>query len=73
MGWANGSDLLWEIIAPIKKSIPNPKTREKCYRQIIEAFSNQDCDTLSECYGADPVFDRALRQWEYENGDSDEG
>lgn len=56
MGWAGGSSLCWEVIKAAKKAIPDKEKRAKFYESLIVAFENEDCDTLHECWSADPVF-----------------
>jgi hypothetical protein len=36
------------------------ETRQRIYARLIDAFEDMDCDTLGECAGDDPAFDRAL-------------
>jgi hypothetical protein len=58
MGWANGSELMDEVIKVIKPEIPDDR-RVKVYRELIRAFEAQDADTLLECGGKDPAYDQA--------------
>jgi hypothetical protein len=59
MGWASGSDLMASIIDAARPRMTRGK-RQNFYTQVIEAFEAKDCDTLHECVGLDPAFDRAL-------------
>lgn len=59
MGWSSGSTLMSEVIAAMKNAEVPEYLRASAYRGIIEAFRNEDCDTLDECYGQDPAFDAA--------------
>lgn len=59
MGWASGSRIMSDIIAELKDRIWEDETRQEVYSVLIEAFKENDCDTLNECYGEDPAFDAA--------------
>lgn len=59
MGWASGSRIMSNIITDLQDRIADDVVREEVYSVLIEAFKENDCDTLNECYGEDPAFDAA--------------
>jgi hypothetical protein len=61
MGWATGSALMSEIITSLKDKIPDDLVRQEIYETLIPAFEGYDCDTLDECKGLDPSFEKLLR------------
>ena len=61
MGWAGGSHLMREIIDVLNEVGVEDSQKRTIYTKLIEAFQNEDCDTLDECLGEDKVFDEALR------------
>jgi len=71
MGWGSGSRLAMRLIKAAKETISNEEERVNFYDEMIDAFEDADCDTLDECLGDDPVFDK---HWEtrYPNDWSDE-
>lgn len=53
MGWASGGDLaddVWKAIEPLR-ALASPEVLEQVARDLVEAFEDQDCDTLEECQG----------------------
>lgn len=59
MGWSGGSEIAEPIIRAIKKCVKDETSRHYIYDRLIDAFENgADCDTLCECKGIDPVFDK---------------
>lgn len=49
MGWASGSQLANEIWRAVRKYIP-VSNRRKVATELVNAFENEDCDTLdAEC------------------------
>ena len=70
MGWASGSGLLGEIIDAISDcSFQFYSERVECYRKIILAFEDVDCDTIDECVPSnDGAFDEAWQQLRKERG-----
>jgi len=75
MSWSEGSEIMDMIIKAIKEKIDS-EDKEVIYRDFIQYFEDNDCDTLEECLGEDPVFDRAYEEiskiYEYENQSQDE-
>ena len=69
MGWSGGSSLMGEVIKSLKKAHVGVTQREEIYKHLIEAFENEDCDTLDECLDRDPAFKRVFQQ--IHAGDSD--
>lgn len=61
MGWASGSSLFADVITAIKDHIPS-KEKEGVYTALIDAFEDEDCDTLDECVGIDPKLDKILKK-----------
>lgn len=57
MGWASGSGVAYRMINVIYEHVKNDRVRLEIYREMIEALEDQDCDTLCECVGIDPVYD----------------
>lgn len=61
MGWAGGSHLMQEIIDVLNEVGVEDSQKKTIYSKLIEAFQNEDCDTLEECLGEDKVYDEALQ------------
>ncbi len=59
MGWGSGSRLMSDVISAMGEGEVAPTARVKVYGILIDAFENQDCDTLDECLGEDPAYDEA--------------
>lgn len=57
MGWGSGSTLMDKIIHALKPEVKSKPARKKIYKLLIEAFEDQDCDTLYECVGQDEIYD----------------
>lgn len=62
MGWAGGSRLFSEVISAIQPEIENAETRKEIYKKLIDAFEEEDCDTLNECCGEDQAYDEAFEE-----------
>ncbi len=62
MSWSRGSGIFTEIIEALNDADVDDSQREKIYTSLIEIFEDFDCDTLDECLGDDPVFDRVFKQ-----------
>jgi hypothetical protein len=63
MGWSGGSALFSEVITVIKKRVSNSVTRQVIYSELIPAFESFDADTLEECKGEDPAFNKAWKEY----------
>ena len=61
MGWASGSGLLGDIILSTQKVVPK-RHRKELYKLFVNHFEQYDCDTINECTGIDPEFDKALEE-----------
>lgn len=61
MGWASGSELLGDCILSTQKVVPK-RHRKELYKLFINHFEMHDCDTICECEGLDPEFDKALQE-----------
>ena len=61
MGWASGSELLGDIVLSTQKAVPK-KYRKELYKLFINHFEQHDCDTVCECKGLDPEFDKAIKE-----------
>ena len=61
MGWASGSELLVDIVLSTQKAVPK-KYRKELYKLFINHFEQHDCDTVCECEGLDPEFDKAIKE-----------
>ena len=48
MGWASGSNLLDEIAEIVMKRV-DPEYRQDIAERLIEAFEDDDCDTIDMC------------------------
>lgn len=48
MGWAGGSELATELWDLVREYIPASK-KKKIARKFVDAFENEDCDTMGEC------------------------
>ncbi len=57
MGWASGSRLFGAVIEAIQPEITDEEKRKALYRKLIDAFRDEDWDTLDECVGEDPAYD----------------
>lgn len=63
MGWASGSELARAQIKAAKRIFHERNyLRAEFYSHMIDAFWDQDCDTLDEATGIDPIFDRVLKR-----------
>ena len=62
MGWSSGSRLFSDVISTISDNVKDDDARREIYRDLITAFEDMDCDTLSECMGEDAVFDEIFRE-----------
>jgi hypothetical protein len=60
MGWSGGSVLMSKVIRAVQAEVPDDDARRRIYKPLIRAFEDDDCDTLYECKGKDPAFDKAL-------------
>ncbi len=57
MGWSSGGEILEIIIKTLKAS--GLKERVDVYKPIIQAFLQQDYDTMDDLLGIDAQFDEA--------------
>lgn len=71
MSWSRGSGLFAEIIDALNDADVDDSQREKIYQHLIEAFEDLDCDTLDECVGEDPVFDKVFKEYSEPEEDED--
>lgn len=63
MGWASGSGVVMVLIRAAKRIFHERNyLRAEFYSHMIDAFWDQDCDTLDEATGIDPEFDAVLKQ-----------
>lgn len=62
MGWSSGSEIMSLIIQGVKDKM-DPEDRDSFYKDLIEYFENEDCDTLYECLEQDIVFDKAYKSY----------
>ena len=62
MGWSSGSEIADKIIFTAKHHIADTNARKALYKTMIKEFENHDCDTLCECLGEDPVFDKVYEE-----------
>lgn len=62
MGWSSGSTIFSQIISAIQPEIKNVNKRKAIYIKLIAAFENADWDTLDECLGEDPAYDKAIKE-----------
>ena len=73
MGFASGSEVMDTVIAAIQEHVDDDNIRVKMYEQIAEAFWGvMDCDTLDECMGVDPAYDKALENIGFLEKEEDE-
>ena len=63
MGWSDGSTLMGALISNLVEEEVSFDQRLKIYTNMIEVFHHQDCDTLEECLGKDPAFDKARKPY----------
>lgn len=49
MGWSSGSRLFSEVWGAVRDIIPGSRRVVLC-QQVIEAFEQEDCDTVCECF-----------------------
>lgn len=61
MGWSSGSTLMGSLIDSLQKNVKQAKKRTLVYKDMIQAFMDEDWDTIDECIGDDPAFDAALK------------
>jgi len=63
MGWASGSLIMsdiMEIVTEYCSFLGGVGSEKQFYRELIRIFKEEDCDTLDECLGVNPVFDKVL-------------
>jgi hypothetical protein len=61
MGWSGGSSIAMALIRVAKKHV-SEASKPAFYKALIHELESNDCDTLGECMGADPAFDKALKK-----------
>lgn len=60
MGWGSGSGLMRRIMGAHANVYGSESEQDvKFYEELIEMFEDEDCDTLDECVGLCPAWDRA--------------
>lgn len=62
MGWSGGSEIGERLICSLVKHIPDKTIRTKVYKDLIDILTDHDCDTLNECLGLDPTFDKVYNK-----------
>lgn len=62
MGWASGSALFGDVITSVVEEVEDPNIRCRLFYILIQNFKDFDCDTLDECVGQDPSFDKAWKE-----------
>lgn len=62
MGWSTGSMVMVGVIKTIEKYIKDYDTKVKIYLELIDVFTDYDCDTLDECSGS-RAFKKAYKQF----------
>lgn len=72
MGWSGGSELLSGIATVLMDEVEDDDTRSNIYEQVVEMFSDHDCDTIGECEGIDPILDAVMLDLGYIEEDSEE-
>lgn len=72
MSWSNGSQIFSEIIHSLRDSVPEFETRLEIYKQLIQVFEDNDCDTLYECMDEDNAFDEAYLELHPDDEDEEE-
>lgn len=72
MGWASGSTLMNRIITVIQENVGDPDKRYYIYEGIVDAMQDADWDTLDECLGKDPEYDRLYQQMYGEDKEDEE-
>lgn len=58
MSWSHGSAVFAELIDVVQNVVKDDDARGQIYTKMLEVFVDEDCDTLGECLGLDPVFDQ---------------
>ena len=59
MGWSSGSKLAASLIVSVENLIEtNGGSKIRFYRDMIDTFEKEGCDTLNECLGMSEEFDR---------------
>jgi len=61
MSWDRGSSVMTEIITCLMDKVPDDDTRQEIYEELIEIFESYDCDTLTECFDDDEIFEVAFK------------
>jgi hypothetical protein len=61
MGWSGGSGIAADLIRAAKKHVPE-SSRPAFYKVLVRVLEDEDCDTLDECRGMDPAFDRVMNK-----------
>lgn len=62
MGWASGSELASALVYAIQEQKLTKKVKEALYYKLIIEFEHHDCDTMDECLGIDPVYDKVFNE-----------
>lgn len=57
MGWSSGASLFDELIEILMSEVKDDNARRNIYRVMIDAFEDEDADTLDECKGTDKIYD----------------
>jgi hypothetical protein len=65
MGWAGGSEIGERIAKVVEKVVPNIDAKRKIYKAMLDALSENDCDTLAELKDIDPILDQLLEKEGY--------
>ena len=74
MGWASASNIMDAVIKGVKANVPDDNARREIYQPIYDALTQSDWDTVDECIGQDPVFDKIAAEdgwtedgWDYDH------
>lgn len=61
MGWSSGTRLFDALIETMMANVPEDDVREQIYKDMLEAFTDNDWDCTEESLGADHVYDQVHR------------
>lgn len=50
-----------DVIHSVNRNVVDDATRKQLFKELIENFEDQDCDTLYECADEDETFAEAYK------------
>lgn len=50
------------VINAVSKNVDNFDIRYNIYKEVYDALTNEDWDTVDECLGQDDAFDKVVKE-----------